>query len=292
MQISKVSTEQAISYVSRKFLHTSKSKGDLKACLQNPIIRNLIERAILDGNFKYAKEFGYQFIKKINDLCNSRLTTDEVYKQLREYFAQITCNESLQSAFRLETEERINNRIITVKELLGDFSPSTLLDIGFGNGQITNKFVKELNLDSSNARGVEIITRPSLSYSFQPMVYDGYSIPLPDNSQSLITLFSVLHHVEEPGLLIKDLYRVLSPSGKVVVRDFDAPSDELISFNLVMDYIYYKVYNPMPEMPIPEQYHSKDEWINIFKRNNLFVNKISYPELDNPYSPFLVEFKK
>ena len=48
----------------------------------------------------------------------------------------------------------------------------------------------------------------------------------------------------------------------------------------------------IPEIPILAHYLSKDEWIEIFNDNGLSVNKLSYPEPNNPYNPILLDLKK
>lgn len=265
---------------------------DLRAAWGNPVIKKIIERAVLDGNFKDSKEEGKSFLSKINDLCNSKLSSDEIYSELRNFFCKLFGNRKIEEVFKDDQNNRVKKRVIQVTEFLNDFLPTSYLDVGYGDGEITNTLVKSFNLPLSKAFGVEVVTKQNVHNSFQPIYFDGYNIPLPDNSQDLITLLSTLHHVEDLEALIRDIYRVSSPNGHILVRDFDASTEELKIFNLVMDHIYYKVYNVIPEVPIPANYLSKDEWIEIFNVNGFITNKLSYPEPNNPYNPFLLDLSK
>ena len=265
---------------------------DLRDAWKTPTTKSLIERAVLDGNFKDSKEQGKLFLSKINDLSNSKLYSDDIYVELRNFFQRLFGDRKIEDVFKDDQNNRVKKRVVQVAELLNDFVPASFLDIGYGDGAITNALVKSFKLPLAKAIGVEILARPNLNHSFQSIQFDGCNIPLPSNSQDLITLFSTLHHVEEPEVLIKDTYRVSSSGGHVVVRDSDASTEELKTFNLVMDHIYYKVYNVIPEVPIPANYLSKDEWIEIFNTNGFITNKLSYPEPNNPYNPFLLDLRK
>lgn len=292
MQIQRLSGGLPSYTIASRQATSSRLSYDLRAAWENPAVKKLIERAVLDGNFKDSKENGRLFLSKINDLCNLKLSSDEIYAELRNFFCRLFGNKKIEEVFKDDQKNRIQKRVLQVIEFLNGFVPSSFLDVGYGDGEIINALVKSFNLPLSKAFGVEIVTRQDLSHSFQPIHFDGYNIPLLDNSQDLITLLSVLHHVEELEALIRDIYRVSSPSGNVLVRDFDASTEELKIFNLVMDHIYYKVYNVIPEVPIPANYLSVDEWIEIFNANGFIADKLSYPEPNNPYNPFLLYLRK
>lgn len=266
---------------------------DLRLAWTNDYVRELIERSIINGNFKLSPSLGHEFIKKIDELCKTNIPTDELYKKLRRFFEGLLLrDEGLKNSFSYDREERVRRRITQIKEVLGDFKPSTYLDIGCGDGESTCGLKEELNLPRQKVIGLEVFVRPETNKCFEPLHYNGKDLSVPDNSQDLITIFAVLHHAVEPVHLIKDVYRTLSSNGHVLVREFDTPNYDDWLFQLVMDHVLYKVYTPFPDVPIPGNYFSVDKWQQIFRENGFKINKLVFPELTNPYKPFLADLIK
>ncbi len=256
----------------------------------DPNIKSIIEKSIIYGNFKNTPEEGKSFLEEMNKLCNSKISEEEIYLRLQDFFKSLQKRCDLNSGFTKEREERVQRRINQLHELLGNFKPTSYIDVGCGRGDITKEVQDALALADQKVLGLDVVVNNSLP--IKVLQFDGKKIPLDNNSHDLITLFTVLHHAEQPEDLLKDIARVLDPSGYLLVREFDAPSRELKLFNLVMDYMLYKVYNPSPDVPIPGNYLGYKEWLEIFKRAGLTVEKIIFPEPDNPYKPFMALLKK
>ncbi len=256
----------------------------------DPNIRSIIEKSIIYGNFKNTPEEGKAFLEEMNKLCNSEITEEEIYSKLQDFFKSLQKGCNLNSGFTKEREERVQRRIKQLHELLGNFKPRSYLDVGCGRGDITKEIQDALALLDQKVLGLDVVVKNNLPVKV--LQFDGKKIPLDPNSHDLITLFTVLHHAEQPESLLKDISRVLDPNGYLLVREFDAPSRELKLFNLVMDYMLYKVYNPSPDVPIPGNYLGYEEWLEMFKRTGFQVEKIIFPEPANPYKPFMALLKK
>lgn len=101
----------------------------------------------------------------------------------------------------------------------------SLLDVGCGPGTITVEFAERLapgrvvGLDAS----AEVITKasaftaPNLGFE----VGDAYHLPFPDDSFDIVHAHQVLQHVARPVDVLRELRRVVKPSGIVAARDVD-----------------------------------------------------------------------
>lgn len=95
------------------------------------------------------------------------------------------------------------------------------IDIGCGPTPIV---VKELMMAGMDAKGVEPIDEMrQYAQEFlgdEKRVLKGYAekIPVPDNSQSFVSLNSVLEHVLSPPKVMEELYRILEPGGAAYIQ--------------------------------------------------------------------------
>ena len=90
------------------------------------------------------------------------------------------------------------------------------LDVGCGVGQVVGR----LSEAGYEAWGVDI-SEPNIErsrkFSERCLLYDGTTLPFPDNHFDAVGALNVLEHVEKPEAFIKELVRVTKPGGKVVV---------------------------------------------------------------------------
>ena len=114
--------------------------------------------------------------------------------------------------------------------VISRFTPPTgseVADIGTGTGYLAKglaKYAKKVwAIDSSTAM-LEVasndINRAGLN-NIELVAGDAHDLPLKDNSQDFVYANLLLHHVLEPALAIKELFRVLKPDGRIVITDVD-----------------------------------------------------------------------
>lgn len=266
----------------------------LRLGLKNEQVRELIERSIVDGNFKHVPDLAEKFIREIKEVCDLAIPDCEIYPSLRRFFQEeIMSDRRLTTAFANEREERVKFRAKQVLDLLGNIKPSTMVDIGCGDGQITSELRCQFKLPQLSVTGLEVYVRPGVEKNFTLTQFNGRKLPIKNNSQDLVTIFAVLHHSNNPQGLIEEASRVLRTGGNVVLRDFDAGSQEDKLFQLIMDQMLYEVYTPYPDVPIPGTYHSLQEWEDLFRKSGFIVSIIDKTQgLQHPYKPFMALFKK
>lgn len=89
----------------------------------------------------------------------------------------------------------------------------TVLDIGCGDGLVA-KLISEKRPDA-RLEGIDILVRPQTHIPVKP--FDGVKIPWPDNSFDVAMFVDVLHHTEDPMILLREACRVARRA--LVIKD-------------------------------------------------------------------------
>lgn len=104
---------------------------------------------------------------------------------------------------------------------------SVVADIGTGTGYLAKKMAETAGLvnaiDISQAM-LEVARKdlsPKELKAIRLIEGDAHDMPLEDCSQDMVYANLLLHHLLEPSLAIKDIYRVLKPGGSLVISDID-----------------------------------------------------------------------
>ncbi len=139
-----------------------------------------------------------------------------------------------------------------------------ILDLGCGDGKIDSLIMKRL--PDVNIYGIDVLVRPE-TYIFVDK-YDGKHIPLKDNAVDTIMAIDVLHHTDDPSILIKEMARCTSRY--IVIKDHYKHGFISHLKLKAMDYVgnaHYKV-------KLPYNYLSVKKWEKIFEENELRVIKL------------------
>jgi len=105
---------------------------------------------------------------------------------------------------------------------LGEWVAGTkrVLDVGIGTGDLTCRLCghtsgRVVGLDVCDLRRKDIIARAPFDY----VAADACSLPFPDESFDCVTLIVMLHHVANPRRVLGESYRVLQPSGRLIILE-------------------------------------------------------------------------
>lgn len=91
--------------------------------------------------------------------------------------------------------------------------PARVLDVGCGDGLISSQVQArrpELALE-----GIDVMVRPRTHIAVRQ--FDGIRIPYPDQSFDIVMFIDVLHHTEDPGILLREASRIAKRA--VILKD-------------------------------------------------------------------------
>lgn len=125
-----------------------------------------------------------------------------------------------------------------------------VLDVGCGDGLLA-KTIMEMRPDVS-ITGLDVLVRPVCH--IETIEFDGKSIPFPDRSFDTVMFVDVLHHCEDPEILIGEALRVTT--AEVVIKDHTRDGFMAGPTLRFMDYIG----NARHGVSLPYNYWSRSRW--------------------------------
>ena len=161
---------------------------------------------------------------------------------------------------KLVYSRRMARLTALISEVLG--GSQTILDVGCGDGRIDSYLMRENK--GIKITGIDVLVRADTYIDV--IKYDGYHIPMEDNSVDTIMVIDVLHHVDDPQKLIKEMVRVTS--GNIIIKDHIKTGFISYLKLRLMDYVGNAHYH----VRMPFNYLTKAQWDAAFKENNLEVD--------------------
>ena len=124
-----------------------------------------------------------------------------------------------------------------IAKLTSDLKISKVLEVGAGEGAILHwldkwKFAPELYAIEISESGVEYTTKRNIPSLKEIKLFDGYTIPYPDNHFDLVVCSHVMEHVEHPRLLLREIRRVSKHQVFEVPIDFSFQVDKKLDYYL------------------------------------------------------------
>ena len=158
-------------------------------------------------------------------------------------------------------------RVAVLSAEIGRLLPegARVLDVGCGSGDIAAA-VQVLRPDVT-IDGVDVLVRPGTAISVRE--YDGVTLPEPDASYDVVMMIDVLHHTDDPTLILREAARV----GKQGVLVKDHFRDGLFAEETLrlMDWAG----NAAHGVRLPYNYLSRKEWYRAWKMLQLHPKNIS-----------------
>lgn len=203
-------------------------KKDIKYLLNKPYYKyKLIQLILKNLKFYNIDE------KEIIEILNKYETDNQILIQLNKLKFDI-------KKFHKKDKNNIEGDIIRgtsrINELKKLFDAinfkllvnkdSKYLDIGSGNGVITDIIGKELGFSKENIYGIEISKwiekNHEGSYTAINTTYiKGDNLPFDNNSFDLISCIMSIHHFEYKEKMLNEIYRVLKPGGILIIREHE-----------------------------------------------------------------------
>lgn len=159
-------------------------------------------------------------------------------------------------------------RISTLAETFRTMIPSGLgLDIGTGDGKIPELLMNQNS--EIEIQGLELRNRYQKSERI--IIYDGKHIPFKDKSVDFILLVDVLHHIENPGELLRECLRVAKK--KILIKDHLCEGKGDFLRLKLMDWVG----NVDKGVSLPYHYLSLKQWKNLF--DECGIQKFSFQQV-------------
>ena len=139
-----------------------------------------------------------------------------------------------------------------------------VLDVGCGDGKIDSNILQQRK--DIHIQGIDVLVRPE---TFIPVEeYDGETIPYKDNSFDTVITVDVLHHIDNPILVLKELTRVSSKY--VIIKDHIRGGIWTYLKLRAMDYVGNAHYH----VRLPYNYQSAEQWEKMFISCGLRIKEI------------------
>lgn len=141
-----------------------------------------------------------------------------------------------------------------------------ILDLGSG----TCMFTKVLREKGYNITPVDIKNK-SYYTSIVPIVYNGKKLPFPDKSFDICLIIAVLHHTQNPEMVLREAVRVTSK--KIIIL-------EDLYTNTIQKYYTFAVDSLLNKEFIGHPHANKDDdgWHRLFQRLGLKLEKSTYSQ--------------
>lgn len=139
---------------------------------------------------------------------------------------------------------------------------ATVLDVGCGDGLLA-ALIQERRPDV-RIRGIDVMVRKSTRIPVE--MFDGTMIPCGDRGVDAVMLVDVLHHAEEPEVLLRDAVRVAAKT--ILLKDHTTDGVFAGSTLRLMDWVG----NSRHGVPLPYWYWTRQQWLDVAERLQLSID--------------------
>ncbi|HCO26234.1 methyltransferase domain-containing protein [Gimesia maris] len=146
-----------------------------------------------------------------------------------------------------------------VKTLLNHILPllpkeGMVLDVGCGDGLLGS--LLQLKASGVEVRGLDVLVRKETHIPVT--LFDGATIPFQDKTVDTVLLVDVLHHTNDPSVILNEAKRVARES--IIIKDHTRDGFFARSTLRFMDWVGNASYG----VELPYNYLSYQEWLSLF----------------------------
>jgi len=140
---------------------------------------------------------------------------------------------------------------------------ATLLDVGCGDGLLA-KLMGQLRPDIS-IEGIDVLVRTGTHIPVH--AFDGQRIDFPDRSFDAVMFVDVLHHTDDPQVLIREAMRVARQC--IIIKDHTQNGILAGKTLAFMDWVS----NARHGVALPYNYWPRRRWDDVFQQRGLKVEQ-------------------
>lgn len=165
---------------------------------------------------------------------------------------------------RLHSKYVHSRRVIVLRDYLSELIPSgaNVLDVGCGDGLISSLIMDQR--PDVHLSGIDVLVRGETRISVSP--FDGFKIPFPDKSFDAVMFVDVLHHTDDPTILLREATRVAKEF--VIIKDHRRNGVLAGATLRLMDWVG----NAHHGVALPYNYWPHERWRQGFSELNLKVS--------------------
>ena len=162
---------------------------------------------------------------------------------------------------KLVHKSRVDALAAAIARLLPE--NASVLDVGAGDGALDRR-LGELRPDAE-IEGVDVLIREDAQVPIR--VFDGQRIPEPDERIDVVLLVDVLHHTDDPVVLLKETQKVARRA--VIIKDhccdglFAEPTLRLMDW----------VGNARHGVALPYNYWPRTRWLSTFRELGMDIEE-------------------
>lgn len=157
-----------------------------------------------------------------------------------------------------------NRRVRVLRDHLAELIPrkARVVDVGCGDGLLARRIMEQR--PDVEIRGIDVLVRRGTHVPVDG--FDGQVIPYGDNSFDTVMLVDVLHHLEDPMVLLRQAIRVARRT--IMIKDHTC--DGLFARRTLrfMD----QVGNARHGVSLPYNYWSRRQWLEAFATLDLTID--------------------
>lgn len=249
--------------------------GDFESLIAHPKYRELLEGLLKDRLRSCAKSID------MDQVLQKKLLTSKILATLREVASAHGTSNSAEY-----DDARIKSRLRDFGAYASAIGKcKRYLDIGCGDGKITAAIGHALGLSKADIIGADIHSWAGHTHANEvsdaitfKQVADGRvaintsagCIALESGSVDLITCLMALHHMRDPIGIMREMCRILTKNGVVLIREHDSPN-RLVDGMINIEHAIFEVV--IERLTSPDdfrksyygQYRTRRDWVTFFK---------------------------
>lgn len=165
---------------------------------------------------------------------------------------------------RLHRNLIFNRRVDVLAKRIGALMPerARVIDVGTGDGQIAARVQQQC--PASTVTGIDVFLRPDTHIPVG--LFDGRVLPFEDKSADVVMFVDVLHHTDDPSILIAEAARVARQA--VIIKDHLSETAFDHATLRLMDWVG----NAPHGVVLPYNYAAKSQWLEWFDAAGLEVD--------------------